>query len=156
IPAVEVAVAELEPACTGHWHVVVQGRYTILEGVGRRRELPRGSWRIPRLDDLVVEGAPRVGVQHAPVFGGNASDKAVRGVGGGGIERQDFAGVWVERDRATPQRIAEQGCCEALEIEIDARIEWISRNGRDICTRACIADHTTARVDLDEPGSLAP
>ena len=119
-----------------------------------RRELERGGRRIPSLNHLVVQRAPRVGVQLSPVLGGNPADEPVRVERRRAVEREHAARLRVERDDAALKRVAEERCGEPLEVEIDVRVERRRGEREEVLPRPGLAHDAAARVHLDEANAF--
>src|SRR5437762_14386253 len=83
----------------------------------------------------------------------HAADESVRVEARRTVERQYLARLWDQRHHAALQRIGEQFRDEALEVEIDVRVEWWCAHRLELSI-GNLAQQDVPRVHFDEATSL--
>ena len=151
----EVSISELVAARARRWHVIVERHEPALESDRGGGELPGGPGGIASLRHLVEERPARVSIERFPQLRRNPANKAVRVVARRRVEGEHAAGFRVDRDRSALQRIAEDLRGEALQRQIDVRVQWIRGLRRHLVACAGLAHHTSERVHLDVAYALS-
>ena len=150
IPAAEVAIAILQPATAGDRHFAARSHDTPLQCHRRHGQLPRRSRRIPRLNGAIEQRMRGALVERAPVRRRDASHEGVGIESGRAIEREHFSGVRIQRDYSAALAAGKDLRDEALQIEVDGRVQIFAGHGIQVCGRFGVPHHLALGADLHE------